>query len=290
LQLDGLCLAQAPLVQMPAPRLVLMLLCRQAWALQTSGLPRLSQMTRASLFTIDAQLESAYVRAERVPCPFFRRRFTDSVESAQLVMRWIHARHKSLPIEQPALLAAACAGKREHLPFAELADILCGDFGARRGYVSGRLADAVYADDCFFDGPDPDMPVRGLRKYCAAVSGLFDAPRSECRLLGAPVVDELARTIVCHWRLSGRLRLPWKPAFKPYLGYTTYHIDARTGLVSSAVEAWSLHPFVAFLSVLLPRVADVAARDAPDVQTLDEWLAAWIAAGAAPPTHSVGGR
>lgn len=264
-------------------RLLLLLLCRHASALHAGVLPRLSQLTRASLFTIDARLETARARAEGVPCPFFRRRFTDSVESAQLVMRWVHARHKSLPIEQPAPLAAGGAGKRERLPLAELAAVLCGDFGARRGYVSGRLADAVYADDCFFDGPDPDMPVRGLRKYCAAVSGLFDAPRSECRLLGAPVVDEAARTIVCHWRLSGRLRLPWKPAFKPYLGYTTYRVDARTGLVSSAVEAWSLHPFVAFLSVLLPRVADAAARDAPDVQTLDEWRAAWDAAGAAPP-------
>lgn len=246
-------------------------------ALRTEIMPQIARITRSSLSAVDVRLATAHEQAQAVPCPFFRRRFTDTVESAQLVMRWVHARHKSLPIEQPAIPLPFAGDKLEHLALTALADVLREDFG-RHAYVNGRLTRAVYDDDCLFDGPDPDMPVRGVRKYCLAVSGLFDVRRSECRLLGEPLVDERARTIRCHWRLSGRLRLPWKPEFKPYLGCTTYHIDPNTGLISKALEKWSIHPFIAFLSVVLPRLADRLAADAPDVHSLDEYLAAWPAA------------
>ena len=262
--------------------LALALAFSRAGALHTGAVPQLMRITGSSLSAVDSRLATALERAQGVPCPFFRRRFTDAVESAQLVIAWVHARHKSLPIDQPALLLPAAGDKRAHLPLGVLADVLREDF-VRHAYVNGRLTRAVYDDECFFDGPDPDMPVRGVRKYCLAVSGLFDTRRSECRLLGEPVVDEAARTIRCHWRLAGVLRLPWKPTFKPYLGHTTYYVDARSGLIRSAIEQWSIHPIVAFLSVLLPRVADRIAPDAPDVRTFDEWFAAWLDAGAPPP-------
>lgn len=271
----------------PAARLrrlaiVATLACSPAAALHTGQLTR---ATRASLHAADVQLAAAHGRAQAVPCPFFRRRFTDSVESAQLVIRWVRARHKSLPIDQPAS-ALPCAGaKLEHLGLAQLAAVLQGDF-ERRAFVSGRHTRAIYLDECVFDGPDPDMPVVGVRKYCLAVSGLFDPASSRCALLGAPAVDEEARTISCHWRLSGRLRLPWKPAFKPYLGRTTYRIDGATGLICSSCEEWSVHPLVAFLSVLAPRAADWLAPDAPDVQTLEQWLDAWPAAAQPAPTRA----
>ncbi|KAJ1630710.1 hypothetical protein T492DRAFT_1001313 [Pavlovales sp. CCMP2436] len=268
---------------MPAVFMLLAALAVSLDALHNGVLPRPTRVATA-LSSLDARLATAYERAQLVPCPFFRRRFTDTVESGQQMAQWVRARHKSLPIDLLHGPLLAVDSKLGHLALGEIAAILYADF-ERAAYINGRLTRAVYDDECFFDGPDPDMPVRGVRKYCLAVGGLFDVPRSECRLLGAPVVDELAGTISCHWRLAGKLRLPWHPAFKPYLGYTTYRVDAQSGLIAEQIEAWSIHPFFAFLSVLLPDLADTLVPDAPDVRSIDEWAAAWVAAGAKLPTH-----
>lgn len=265
-------------VHLPRPGVCRTARCSRAMLSGAAG-PRSVSALGAGLH---ARLEVAHARALSVPCPFWRRRFTDGVEALQQVVSFVWSRHKSLPLglARPSNAPA----KRDGLTLAELASVLETDFGVRRAYVTGRLTRAVYAEDCFFDGPDPDMPVRGVRKYCLAVSGLFDAPSSACTLAGAPLVDEAAGAIICHWRLSGRLHLPWRPAFKPYLGYTTYTVDPATGLISTAVEAWSVHPAAAFLSVLAPALVRMV-PSAPEVGSLDEWLRAWEEAGAARPPH-----
>jgi len=167
------------------------------------------------------------------------------------------------------------ADKACHLALEDVAGVLKDDFAVRRANINGRLSREIFDDDCLFDGPDPDMPVRGVHKYCSAISGLFDRPSSACVLVGEPVVDKVEGTVVCHWRLSGRLRLPWRPAFKPYLGFTTYHVDPASGLVCAAVEQWSISAVTAFASVLVPFAVQHVA-EAPDVHTVEEWLSVWV--------------
>lgn len=246
---------------------------------------RAKPATQQSMASIAHRLDDWHGRASRTKCPFLRRRATDAVEGAQTVLRWVSARHKSLPLPQGLSTRSATAGKTLGLDMATLATIIETDFNERNAYVTGRLTKNVYADNCFFDGPDPDMPVRGLTKYTVAVGGLFDHVRSRCVLVGAPAVDETARSIVVCWRLSGVLMLPWKPAFKPYLGLTRYTVDQDTGLIIRAEEQWSIPAVVAFLSVVAPDVADRLVGDALDVRTEADWARDWEAAGRKLPAH-----
>jgi hypothetical protein len=122
-------------------------------------------------------------------------------------------------------------------------------------YITGRLNTAIYRDDCWFDGPDPDMPVRGVRKYINAASHLFDHKMSTAELLdlqlgssstgerhSSPTATTTATatatttttTIVATWRLSGVLHLPWKPKLPTWTGTTTYHLD-QDGALSVVV-------------------------------------------------------
>ena len=56
-------------------------------------------------------------------------------------------------------------------------------------YITGKLNTTIYRDDCWFDGPDPDMPVRGVRKYLNAASQLFDVSASTAELLSLEIGD-----------------------------------------------------------------------------------------------------
>ena len=67
------------------------------------------------------------------------------------------------------------------------------------------------------------------------------------------------RAFIAHWRLSGHLKLPWRPAIKPYAGATLYEMD-DDGLISSHTEAWSITAFDAFASTLPNFGADAAPR------------------------------
>lgn len=127
--------------------------------------------------------------------------------------------------------------------------MLRGDYVDRQYYVTGRLSASIYADDCVFDGPDPDVPVTGLAKYVSAAAGLFDRRQSRVDLLEIETRGE--GQIVATWRLEGALNLPWKPRIKPYTGETTYTFDQR-GLVVSHVETWSVSALDAFVSVVWP--------------------------------------
>eukprot|EP00529_Nitzschia_sp_RCC80_P029447 CAMPEP_0113487166 /NCGR_PEP_ID=MMETSP0014_2-20120614/25369_1 /TAXON_ID=2857 /ORGANISM="Nitzschia sp." /LENGTH=334 /DNA_ID=CAMNT_0000380855 /DNA_START=143 /DNA_END=1144 /DNA_ORIENTATION=+ /assembly_acc=CAM_ASM_000159 len=55
-------------------------------------------------------------------------------------------------------------------------------------YLTGKLSQSIYRDDCFFEGPDPDMPVRGLHKYLNAASQLFETKSSTAELLNISII------------------------------------------------------------------------------------------------------
>jgi hypothetical protein len=143
-------------------------------------------------------------------------------------------------------------------------------------YVTGKLNQSLYRDDCLFTGPDPDLPVRGLRKYLSAASQLFDPRDSRAILLSLDVFPgtegempeqhdkagtlnndgggALSNTekIVARWRLFGTLRLPWHPRIPDLTGTTTYHRDPETGLIMTHEETWDLTVVEAFVRTLGP--------------------------------------
>ncbi|KAJ8613897.1 hypothetical protein CTAYLR_008684 [Chrysophaeum taylorii] len=191
---------------------------------------------------VQRALREAEGRLEEIRCPFWRRRAGDALET---IGRFLASRHKTL------LPAYGCGGeKRTHREVCAVMEDVYAEFTKRRYYVTGRLDASLYARDCVFDGPDPDMPVRGPEKFADALSGLFDH-RSKCDLLSLEAGDNL--TITALWRLEGVLRLPWRPSVKPFLGQTTYTLDEE-GLIDTHIERWSISAFDAFASTLVPRI------------------------------------
>jgi len=128
-------------------------------------------------------------------------------------------------------------------------------------YVTGRLNSSIYSSDCRFDGPDPDLPIQGLRKYCHAAAGLFDPRTSRATLhkLEIVVVDPHENKkntfIQAHWTFRGTLRLPWHPRLPVVHGTTRYYMDHQNDessnekslLITRHVETWhNLNAWQAF--------------------------------------------
>jgi len=229
----------------------------------------------AGALSLASRLEG---RAQQLKCPFFKRRFLDAAQAARESQAWLYARHKSLlgldafaAVSPPPAAGAA-------LSRAETLAVLAADFDERQYYVTGFLSREIYDPRCFFDSPDPDMPVRSPEIFAQSLRGLFDARRSAVELLEPPTFVD-ASTIVAEWRLEGALRLPWRPRIKAFVGRTTFTLG-DSGLVERHVEEWSIPAWDAFLSAAFP---GFGAPPAPDAAALRAGRAAGAAAGADAP-------
>jgi len=153
--------------------------------------------------------------------------------------------------------------KSTHLPLSDIAsrihrDWTGGTTGTNKGYyITGKLDSTIYRDDCLFTGPDPDMPVRGLRKYLSAAAQLFDSKKSHADLLSIAYREDGGDgrhgTVEVTWKLGGVLMLPWHPEVLPWTGKTTYHLDEE-GLIYWHEEEWDISVFRAFVCTLFPGV------------------------------------
>ena len=216
--------------------------------------------TRLAAAPLADQLEA---KAESLKCPFFRRRFLDAADAARQSTAWLAARHKSIlgfMLYTPSIEAPSHTWTRE-----ETLKAIKNDF-MNRYYVTGRLSLDHYHPRCFFDSPDPDMPVRSPEVFASALKGLFDRRSSSLELLEEPRL--VGNAIVAEWRLPGRLGLPWTPSIKPFVGRTTFTLDEH-GLVSRHVEEWSLPAWDAFLAALVPSL-HLGAAPAPSIAELLE--------------------
>ena len=97
---------------------------------------------------------------------------------------------------------------------------------------------------------DPDMPVRGLRKFLNAASQLFDQQLSTCELLSLNIQEQGHGAddddvIVARWRMNGVLRLPWKPKMPEVVGTTIYRLD-ENHLIRLHEETWDISAVEAF--------------------------------------------
>ena len=226
----------------------------------------------SGLVAVQRTLGEWMERSRSVKCPFWRRRTGDAVTSLIAVCEFVGARHKSildrqwLPgseaslFEPLALPVQPMGEKTRGLSVDAVMDVVRRDFESGQYYVSGQLSQAVYEDACFFDGPDPDMPVRSLARYSDALKGLFDPELSSIELVH--MCPDGERSFVAHWRLSGALKLPWRPQIKPYAGATRYELN-EAGLIASHTETWSIPVVDAFASMVLP---GYGAPPAPSVE------------------------
>lgn len=130
-------------------------------------------------------------------------------------------------------------------------------------YITGQMNTTIYKDDCLFSGPDPDMPVKGLRKYLAAASKLFDHSKSYADLLELQILSE-KNQIQVKWEIGGVIMLPWHPEVKPWTGKTIYHIDIANGLIYKHEEFWDISVFQAFICTIWPKVGERLFLEAKD--------------------------
>jgi len=244
-------------------------------------------------------LDDLYDKSSRLRCPFLRRRAADAIDGLAMVLRFLVIRHKSLGIFDPLralpFLDGGSGGdgerllrstvrppgwkavgshvrknadgtvcKNRHLALSAVArtieaDWRCGPHGAKGYYLTGRLNSTIYRDDCLFDGPDPDMPVKGLRKYLSAASHLFERETSFAQLLDLRAEEgggaKGRGAVVVRWRLGGTLMLPWRPAVRPWTGTTRYHLDEE-GLVYRHEEEWDVTVLEAFVCTVFPKLGE----------------------------------
>lgn len=212
------------------------------------------------------QLQQRYDQALSIKCPFFRRRASDLLDAMDMMVRFMVIRHKSLPdyVALPSMYnphrhsetVSQSNSKFVNITQDALLSILRDDWKveSQKGYyITGKLTTAIYNDDALFDGPDPDMPVRGLYKYMNAASQLFEVKSSYSELLDIFIESDVS--IVARWKLHGKLRLPWKPVVPAWTGTTTYRIDPRNGLIDRHIETWDISVWQAFLQTLCPPIA-----------------------------------
>lgn len=256
---------------MPRRTTPLLLLLPLASSFDGTRLPSAQNSRRRTAHSCSCTIvdpESSFGRlseqSSSIRCPFWRTRAYDALDSALGVVNFIAARHKSLDLAEQLSLPVRWMGpKTTGLAIEEVMQIVREDVEVRQYYVTGQLTPGIYSDRCFFDGPDPDMPVRSLARYADALQGLFDPSLSAIELLGMEKVCE--RSFVARWRLSGALKLPWRPLIKPYLGATLYELDGD-GLIVSHNEDWSISALEAFASTIWPSLGAPAAPEAGVLQ------------------------
>ena len=258
------------------PLRLLLLLLPLAGALRAALAPRRAPAPRASLSPPPTSGAIAWFgeqleRTRTVRCPFWRTRASDALDASLQIFNFVAARHKSIldrqwlpgseaSLFEPLQLPVPTMGeKTPELTLEAVMDVVRRDFEAGQYYVSGRLSQAVYDDACFFDSPDPDMPVKSLQRYSDALKGLFDPGLSSIELVDMEPVGE--RRFVAHWRLSGALKLPGRPHIKPYAGATLYELDEQM-LIVSHTETWSISVLDAFVSTVWPNFGAPAAPSA----------------------------
>ena len=106
---------------------------------------------------IGENLEIMYKKSTKIRCPFFRRRIADIIDSSALILQFIIARHKSLPILNLPPGCASCGGEKlTGLSLKETSEIIIRDWNpsgcycGKGYYITGNLSKDIYKGDGFF--------------------------------------------------------------------------------------------------------------------------------------------
>ena len=231
---------------------------------------------------------------KKVKCPFFRRRCGDILDRVERIVRLFLIRpycsdssHRNLGPLMAYRSSSALKGdqKTKNLPVQELLGILRKDWRAleetetdiygyrnknddgayvatttdrvdEKGYyVTGKISKRIYRDDCEFQSPDPDLPLKGIRKYVGVASQLFHSKTSFSKLLSLEQQQQQNEdnnsTIVLKatWKMSLTISLPWKPQVSEFTGSTLYFLD-EDRLVFRHQETWDISVWDAFLDMI----------------------------------------
>ena len=221
------------------------------------------------------RLEDSYDYTERyIKCPFFRRRYGDILDDVEGLVRFALVRpyfQDSTARLGPRISCKSIGKgtKEKNLSVEKLQQILRKDWRSpssknrttdatiinEKGYyVTGRMSTNIYRDDCYFSSPDPDLPLKGLRKYIGVASHLFDSRASHSKLLSLKEIpgaeyQHPSRIIKADWKMALTINLPWKPKLSEFTGSTLYFLDEEN-LICKHQETWDISVLDAFWSMI----------------------------------------
>ena len=249
-------------------KLIASIATSDAWELQISSTSPSSIPTTAILSPFEAyclnHLDRWYSKSQSLKCPFLRRRFGDMLDTVETLMKHLVIRQQCWQLMGPPQSQRPAGHnvkqrkkKLKRMPLMEVQRCIEQDWKPESGkgyYVTGKLTTAIYRDDCYFVGPDPDMPIKGLRKYVGVASHLFDYHESMCTLKSLKIVTDKDYQIEAQWQLKGILKLPWHPHLPTFTGRTVYYLDDE-GLIERHEEFWDMTVVHAFCQTLFPNLA-----------------------------------
>ncbi|KAL3807952.1 hypothetical protein ACHAXA_006172 [Cyclostephanos tholiformis] len=167
--------------------------------------------------------------------------------------------------------------KIEKVKIETLAAILDYELHEREWFVTGMINPRYFDDDFVFQ--DPDVRITGVRNYAEGVRRIFDGDTSRADIISTVVNAEIPNTISVTWRLSGRVNIgPWGLPIKPYVCYTDFTVDERSGLIVMQEDRFDVPGWDILLSALFPfLIGWITKAPAPEVTprvvTMPETLA-----------------
>jgi hypothetical protein len=142
-------------------------------------------------------------------------------------------------------------------------DVLSGVIGDfENGYLfSGQIDSEIYDEDCVFT--DPTLSFRGLSTFERNIKAIKPAldvfVGDSLVVLYDCNVDTEAKEVKAVWRMSGAIKLPWKPRIE-LTGNTVLSYDTdRGGRIVDYYERWDLPAAKALSQLLQPSKVSISA-------------------------------
>ena len=140
------------------------------------------------------------------------------------------------------------------LSFEEVSRGIREDF--RRGYLfSGEIEEEIYAGNCTFT--DPTLSFQGLDTFVnniASIRPLVDLFIEDAFVIlySLSPTDSSYVSLQASWRMSGGLRLPWRPRIE-LQGCTTFKLSpSQGGRIVEYYEVWYTEPLQVLSQIILP--------------------------------------
>lgn len=140
----------------------------------------------------------------------------------------------------------------------------------REWFVTGDVDPVFFSDDFAFQ--DPDVRIKGVMGYAEGVQKIFTQGSSRAETIAVRVNRTIENTITVTWRLSGRVNIGPGLEIKPYVVYTDYTVDPKSGLIIFQEDRQGLPGYDIVLSAFFPffvnRAGGLLAPPAPPVEIL----------------------
>lgn len=136
------------------------------------------------------------------------------------------------------------------VPLEILAQALDADLYETEWFVTGNVNARYFSDAFRFQ--DPDVKITGLQEYAMGVNKIFDQDTARAEIIATIVHPKKANTILCTWRLSGKVNILNGLTIKPYEIVTDFTIDAESGLIVLQEDHFQIPQWDILVSALFP--------------------------------------